>query len=507
MQCDRCHYSTSKRSNYLSHLRRNSPCPCTFSNVTREELVRVINLPEEVIICTGCQREFTSVQYLKQHVGKCSLCPGTFPDVLSMGAPVSSVGMSLSNMELFDITNAVADTFAVGITSKPACKTQELDLEEMRGIMTEEDAGLCDIITNAADAFTVGGKRVRKTNETPPRVSVIDLISVIDDTDNNQASKIFARLKNQYPEIAVQTIWGNWKFPGARQKDTPVTDARGVVTIINLLSGRRAAQFRAASADVIVRYLGGDTSLIAEINRNADAQQHLPANNIARLFGEDVETSKYTANKSTLQIESGPLAGFDGPGVYIIYYGEKLRYDQTAVPQNAQILGFGHAKNSGYERCKEHKQLTGPTTRVIDFIPTPHYEHCEKMLENRLKGTNRIVKGKIVGKPGEMREQFWTTSRDDYDAILKQVQQDVYDLKVKYETSELVLIEREKTKQVEFATRKAEVEFATRKAEAEFATRKAEKEAESAARIAEAGVRSLELQLEIMKFTAQHAKI
>ena len=237
--------------------------------------------------------------------------------------------------------------------------------------------------------------------------------------------------------------------------------------------------------------------------------------------------------------------GFDGPGVYFILYGEKLLYDQTAAPPNAQILGFGHAKNSGYERCKEHKQLTGPTTRVIDFIPTPHYEHCEKKLENRLKSTNKIVKGKIVGKPGEMREQFWITGRDDYDAILKQVKQDVHDLKVKYETSELVLVEQEKTKQVEaesaarkveaeFATRKAEAEaeFATRKAEAEFATRKAEAEAESAARkveaesaarkveadsaarkaeaesaarIAEFGVRNLELQLEIMKFTAQHA--
>ena len=209
-----------------------------------------------------------------------------------------------------------------------------------------------------------------------------------------------------------------------------------------------------------------------------------------------VRVYKYTANKSTLLIESGPLAGYDGSGVYIIHYGERLLYDQTAVPPNAQILGFGHAKNSGYDRCKEHKHLTGPTTRVIDFMPTPHYEQCEKKLENRLKGLNRIVKGKIVGKTGEMREQFWITGRDDYDAILKQIKQDVHDLKVKYETNELVLVEQEKTKRVD-------AESAARKAEAESVARKAEAEAESAARIAEAGVRHLELQLEIMKFTAQ----
>ena len=56
----------------MSHLRRKSPCPCTFSNVTREELLRVINIPAaEVNLCADCQREFTSGQYLKQHIAKC----------------------------------------------------------------------------------------------------------------------------------------------------------------------------------------------------------------------------------------------------------------------------------------------------------------------------------------------------------------------------------------------------------------------------------------------------
>ena len=55
------------------------------------------------------------------------------------------------------------------------------------------------------------------------------------------------------------------KFPGQGQNDTPVTDARGVVTIINSLGGSRAAKFRQKFADTLVRYLGGDETLIGEI--------------------------------------------------------------------------------------------------------------------------------------------------------------------------------------------------------------------------------------------------
>ena len=73
---------------------------------------------------------------------------------------------------------------------------------------------------------------------------------------------------------------------------TPVTDARGMVTIINLLSGSEAAKFRAASADIMVRFMGGDLTLIAEIQRNAEIQEQLhqtPGQNAFEMFGEAVK--------------------------------------------------------------------------------------------------------------------------------------------------------------------------------------------------------------------------
>lgn len=83
----------------------------------------------------------------------------------------------------------------------------------------------------------------------------------------------------------------NFKFSGQGQRPTPITDARGLVMIMNLLPGQQAAQFRLKAADVMVRYLGGDQSLIAEIQRNAVAQDALPESNIGRIFGDAVASS------------------------------------------------------------------------------------------------------------------------------------------------------------------------------------------------------------------------
>ena len=46
-----------------------------------------------------------------------------------------------------------------------------------------------------------------------------------------------------------------FKFPGRGQRDTPVTDAEGIIQIIMLLPGRAAAIARQSAANVVVRYL------------------------------------------------------------------------------------------------------------------------------------------------------------------------------------------------------------------------------------------------------------
>ena len=367
-------------------------------------------------------------------------------------------------------------------------------------------------ITNLLDCFMIGGKAVRKTQDVPPKVSVYDLIDVIMEIPNS-GRKTFFRLKNENPEVGA--LCPNLKFEGPGQRNTPVTDARGAVTIINLLPGRNAATFRAASADVFVRFMGGDPSLIDEIQRNAEAQQALPATSPARLFGEDVQardqarrrpTGTYTASSSTLAIEPGPLPGFDGPGVYFIEYGDRLLYNLEHVPEgakvigfgHAKVIGFGHAKVSGATRCNKHRQKTGVTTRVLDFIPTLFYELVERRLEKRLKALRKIVMGNIVGTSVEMHEQFWVMSAEEYARVLRESQADAEEFKTTMGAETPLLIERERTKQAEAATLQAE---AARLPLEVLMAMEQTKRLESEARIAEAtaSIRVKELELEILR--------
>ena len=55
-------------------------------------------------------------------------------------------------------------------------------------------------------------KRIRITNEVPPRISVIDLASAITMKDANQAAEQVAYVKKRHPEVT--DIFGDFKFRG-----------------------------------------------------------------------------------------------------------------------------------------------------------------------------------------------------------------------------------------------------------------------------------------------------
>ena len=75
---------------------------------------------------------------------------------------------------------------------------------------------------------------VRKTNETPPRVSVIDLIGAV--TKNNNPRDDWKKLRKSHPEVVANSynFQNDWKFTGQGQSRSPVINARGAILIINL---------------------------------------------------------------------------------------------------------------------------------------------------------------------------------------------------------------------------------------------------------------------------------
>ena len=139
-------------------------------------------------------------------------------------------------------------------------------------------------------------KQLRKTDEVPPRVSIVDVAALITGKDKNQAAEDFRRLTTRYPDVKAKCF--DVKFRDSRgrrgQKETPVTDARGIVEIIMLLPGQQAARVRRTAAELLCRYLGGDLSLVNEVCRNRGMQEQLAVQNpddARRVFGEAVEAT------------------------------------------------------------------------------------------------------------------------------------------------------------------------------------------------------------------------
>ena len=114
-------------------------------------------------------------------------------------------------------------------------------------------------------AALLGNKsvRIRKTDETPPRISVIDVATLVTGKHARKAAQDVGFVKERYPEVAQNL--GLFKFPGKAQRNTPVATCRGVVELVMLLPGRHAARVRQHSSELLVRNLGGDTSLISEV--------------------------------------------------------------------------------------------------------------------------------------------------------------------------------------------------------------------------------------------------
>ncbi len=99
-------------------------------------------------------------------------------------------------------------------------------------------------------------KQIRKTDEVPPRISVIDVTVVITGQDANNAAKVLNRVRERFSDVTP--FWSDVKFPDARgrkgQKATPVACVRGIVMTLMVLPGIHAANIRRRAAQLLVRF-------------------------------------------------------------------------------------------------------------------------------------------------------------------------------------------------------------------------------------------------------------
>lgn len=101
--------------------------------------------------------------------------------------------------------------------------------------------------------------------------SVIDVIRMVLRCDSSSANTTLRRLKEDFPELGADlgglgSACSQLRING-KGKLTPVADAKTLVEIVFLLPGKIARDFRRKSANKVCRLLGGDMTLVSEIEQ------------------------------------------------------------------------------------------------------------------------------------------------------------------------------------------------------------------------------------------------
>lgn len=310
--------------------------------------------------------------------------------------------------------------------------------------------------------FVLDGHKIRKTDEKPACVSVYDLIMAITGHDSCHVNTYFTRMCKSFPE--VNTICVNFRFPGQGQRSTPVTDARGMVTIINLLPGPRAAQFRVSTAELLVRYLGGDKTLIDEINSNAELQESTSDNNIVSIFGEAMATRNALV-KSITNIVVPPKT----PGVYLANCTNpdtsKFVFN-SPIPEGKDVVGYGYSAGSMYSRVETQMGETGDY-KFLDCFETPHANALEQSLKAYVKFSGlETIKGTYTEPNGnkKTKTEFFLANAEEYDALFSYMKPAVGLLEATKDDNSArnheLAMEEEKTKQVEAESRARQADSA-----------------------------------------------
>jgi hypothetical protein len=338
-------------------------------------------------------------------------------------------------------------------------------------------------ITEVGDGYMLNGMKIRKTAGPPVRVSVYDVMCAITGNDPRDASRDFNRIRERIPDS--MQFWMDFKFPGRRQRDTPVTDARGLVMIMNLLPGRQAAQFRMKSGDVLVRYLGGDQTLVSEIQRNAAAQGSLPADNIGRLFGdavaENAQSVVIAPPVPAVVIESATgFIDMRGPQNYFRLTDSSLwsnvhpcgRPDLVLSPE--ELAKFAVIKTGSNGECTGRQpthELALKGSKLLDSVPTKCYAYVEQKARDIWKNMNQLYEGTHAGKTTRDTELLLIKEQMEYNERVSLIQRLVAEAEGKGANVELTL-QAEKTKQSEYDAKKADAE--AKKADAEARKTEAE---------------------------------
>ena len=151
--------------------------------------------------------------------------------------------------------------------------------------------------------------------------SVFDVVKMVLGCDSSSANTVFRRLKEDFPELGAEGgTQGGTVCPHPLKKiringkgqATPVADAKTLVEIVFLLPGKIARDFRRKSAAKVCRLLGGDSTLISEIEQRRTQLESSAEGRATQnfLLGGSSEGGGGGGGSSEVEIYRGMPTGF-----------------------------------------------------------------------------------------------------------------------------------------------------------------------------------------------------
>ena len=241
---------------------------------------------------------------------------------------------------------------------------------------SEEEAERAEVSRQLAELLGKSEEELQRIRQTPDcKTSLIDTVMTLSGLDACQCARTLRDLFDRFPELRCKI--SQYKFPGRGQRDTPVADLATVYEILMVLPGRNAARIRSQAARLMVRYLGGDLTLIQDVERLHHVQQRMAEEdptNPHRVFGAAVEAEAAGVQENT-RLPELEVIDLD---VSFARVADKHLYAMTTEANYIQNLWkIGVASDVGQ---RERELQTGSCGGIRAFLVWPRMEQLESIV-------------------------------------------------------------------------------------------------------------------------------
>jgi hypothetical protein len=137
-------------------------------------------------------------------------------------------------------------------------------------------------------------------------LSIRDVIMHFGGHSSKTANRVWERLSDSRKE-EVATECRNFKFSGQGQTEQPVISFKGALKLVMWLGGENSKNYRSAMVKILQKYYAGDSSLLEEVQANAQSagpiQQMARASLVAEAVPVEDEALSLPFKKRRMELE------------------------------------------------------------------------------------------------------------------------------------------------------------------------------------------------------------